>query len=338
MKHLVVVCIFLALLSVGVLAQEPANSLMIRELALEPPTDNVRMLAVATGLVGSCQCDSDGGVYARPEGSGLTHPLHVPIMRLSKDKQPIIFDIGPAPKGAENYLHAFSVDAGGEVVALVATTRESSSTMSLITFRPDGSILRRTLLDSTFIPLRMSAMPDDEVLISGFEHSKDKNKGFIRIYGKDGKLKRSLYEQEKPTGKGGKYDPTIQFGSAQAGPDGMIYVLKGTKPAILEVFTPEGTRPASHKLVPPFKDAQSVDFHLAYPRVVVMYQRSMVLEKNREPEMRMDYTVYDVTTGEPQLNLVQRAPGMMVCVVRNEMIFLTAAKDGFLSIGTRPLP
>jgi hypothetical protein len=344
---LVTVCFLVALFGAHGFAQRHAEPpTLIREVPLEPPSDSVRMRVVASGLVGTSQCDADGGVYIRPDA--MMNPLQVPIMRVHKDKQPLIFDIGPAPKDTENYIHAFAVDPRGEVAALVRTVFKNSVIMTLVSFRSDGTMLDRVPLDSEIVAIRMAALPKEEILISGFEELKrtnDKgfvrvygNRGFVHIYGRDGRFKRSLYEQAKPSNEGANYDLAIQFGSTQVGPDGTIYILKGTKPATLEVFTPEGARIATHKLVPPFKDAQSFDLHLASARAIVQYQRSATLEKNREPEIRMDYTVYDLMTGEPQVNLVSTKPGMMVCVVQNEMIYLIGGKDGFLSLGKRPLP
>lgn len=320
------------------LAQEPPEAPAIRELPLEPPSDTMRLPVNVNGFVGlESHCDSDGGVYVRPDGP--THPLQIPIMRLSKDKQPVTFDIGPAPKGAENYLHAFAVDARGELVAIARTVSKDSVVTNLVTFRSDGTILRKAAFQADAIVLRMVALPEDELLLSGFEvvrGQKGKTKAFVRIYGRDGRLKRSLYEDDK--GSQGGDDPAFQFSSAQVGPDGSIYVLRSTKPPTLEIFTPDGTRVNTYKLAPPIKDGQSVQLHIVYPRALVPYQRSATPEKGQEPEIRMDFGVYDLTTGELLMNLVQRKPGIMFCVVRNEMIYLIAAKDGFLSLGKRPLP
>jgi len=283
-------------------------------------------------------CDDSGSVYLRPMLNLDQGAFANPVVRIDRKGTTQAFGTTGIPgMRRDTYIFAYTVDPSGRVFELVRTVDEAADEMFLVSFSRSGEFLTKSRFESEFRPHSFVALPTDDFLISGVRQKQAvprTHEAVVGIFGPDARLKRSLKDAKddrftpvsSPSGNSAKVrNPAIELGSAKVGPDGNLYVLKSSDPAVVEVFNLAGRQLRALKLAPPFPKAQSHDLFVTPDRVVVMYQRTKDSAEVKEPVV---FAEYSLQTAEPLVAHLPRGKGVVACFDASDATVLVSGKDG----------
>lgn len=154
--------------------------------------------------------------------------------------------------------------------------------------------------------------------------------------GVTGSLKKTLSSETKPLNK--SQPVALPIGTVLVGRDGRIHVFKSGNESTIRSFDASGELQSTFKLQPPYNGALGAQMFLWRNRALVPYQRPTTPESERPPDLRIDYVVYDLTDGKPLLSYRQDKGGVFACMDGDDVLWLTASRDGFFEVRRGSLP
>jgi len=201
-------------------------------------------------IIMSAMCDGDGNVYSRPfDPQTSMGELRAPVQAITREAKPA----GKFPvEGHTFFVHdgrvyfSAGVNHGAVVVELAQ----------------DGSVKAQTKLQLDFFVdvMHLAVFRSGEYLVVGIagtigERAPHLRTPFTAVFAADGRLVRKIYEPEdedaRQRAEGGdpKYlrccsDSGNEFvgwnADVAAAPDGNVYLMHGTSPALIYVISPAG--------------------------------------------------------------------------------------------------
>jgi hypothetical protein len=233
------------------------------------------------------RCDADGNLYIRKYATD--RPLLGPIVKIdSEGKRVALFDPTAISQVKLDRADAFSPtpDGGLYQIAAVGIARPQ---IYVLHFSSDGSPSTPVRLDADFQPFQFAAFANGNLLASGVQRDlqkkEDRGRAYTAVFSADGRLlaQLSLESPPKPASAAGKpagkssvsksqtAAPTLDLSDAEPGPDGNIYVLRRSSPALIYIISPAGKIVKALKINSPVAGVMPNTFHVAANRVAVSF-------------------------------------------------------------------
>lgn len=220
-------------------------------------------------------CGEKGELYVSV-GSTIPHMDHFGVLhRLDADGNPVArFSVNSIP-GLERAPshHQFAVGRKGEVVILA----NAMDADYFVKFTPDGTYDSQIRLGERLTPAHFALFPNGSILAAYRTHIGEK-RPMTRIFGPDGRkiadvmlpddadIQRAVDNHDARYVNGIYPDDTnraIDWGDAVTGPDGDIYLLRWTSPALVYVINSSGELVRRLEI-----EAPEFDMHPSHLRVV----------------------------------------------------------------------
>ena len=224
------------------------------------------------------KCDAEGNLYIRKLASD--RPMLGPVVKIDSDgKRIALFDPAAFTDPKLNRADAFSpAPDGGQYQ--IAATGGLKPQIYVIRFAPDGTPASSSRVDAQLEPYQFAAFPAGNLLVSGVQRDPlkrdDPGKNFTSVFSDDGRLLAhlSFEESSKVLNSAGGTDeskPTMDISEAEAAPDGNIYALRRTFPALVYVISPAGKLVRTLKVYAPSRGTAPTGFHVSGNRVAVSF-------------------------------------------------------------------
>ena len=306
-----VVLIFFSLLSqswLGAQQKSPERPVSAWDHAIALHESSRKTVASEMGgaFMFPTKCDADGNLYIRKYATD--RPLLGPIVKIdSEGKRVAVFDPAVISQLNLERADAFSPapDGGFYQIAAVGIARPQ---IYVLHFSSDGSASTPVRLDADFQPFQFAAFANGNLLASGFqrdlENKSDPGQSYTAVFSADGRLLTQLSvgrlskpaHSGKPAGKpdvGGSQAsaPTLDLSDAEPGPDGNIYALRRSSPALIYVISPAGTIVRTLKIKSPAAGVMPSAFHVSKNRVAVSFWNDNTLSQT--------IVLSDAQTGRP---------------------------------------
>lgn len=315
--------------------------------------DPVSTPQMVAGSFGPIRCQ-DGDVLIRPIGANAG-PLTSSLVRLSADgKSSLQFDLNTVPElsGKQFLAPVYALDKSGRayfLVRLINPGNPEKEPLFLVAFSADGSYSWQVELDRTLWPYSLAVFSSGDFLISAMEGApyerREQNgqqaqrpaKSFTGIFGRDGRLKRSLESAVEE----GSVDtnqvaedkaviPKLQFGDAVTGPDGYVYLLRSPSEPRVEIWSEGGEQIRVLKLKPAMKDAQAGNLMVTDSALALRFLGPAAKDPKTGASRHADmiWAVYDSTTGEPlHYYDAYSVKGLLACFEREQFTFIVPKLD-----------
>ena len=238
------------------------------------------------------RCDADGNLYIRKYATD--RPLLGPIAKIdSEGKRVALFDPAAISQLKPDRADAFTPapDGGLYQIASVGIARPQ---IYVLHFSSDGSPSTPIRLDADFQPFQFAAFANGNLLASGVQRDlqnrdlqkkEDRGRAYTAVFSADGSLLAQLSLESpakpasaaaKPAGKSAVSKPqaaapTLDLSDAEPGPDGNIYVLRRSSPALIYVISPAGKIVKTLKINSPAAGVMPNTFHVAANRVALSF-------------------------------------------------------------------
>lgn len=237
-------------------------------------------------------CDADGNLYLQSDDSGVSG-----VRKLNaKGERVALFQPNANPDLKVDSVGYFAIRQDGAVDQLVFP-REI--TRYVMTFKPDGTYKSTIKLQPGFawIPYSLAVFPSGDLLVSGLEFVKDKNKHamlpFTGIFSSDGALLKevklkdddALYDlaASGDARVSSTTDPSanhaIEFGQVQPASDGNIYLMRWITPTIFYAISPGGEVVRRFVVDPGDDTLRPSGMHVSGDRIAVLYFQPQTMEK-----------------------------------------------------------
>ncbi len=181
------------------------------------------------------RCDADGYLYIRKFATD--RPLLGPIVKVDPEgKRVALFDPAAVSQLKLDRADAFSPAPDGGLYQ-IAAVGAANPQIYVLHFSSDGTPATPTRLDADFQPFQFAAFTNSNFLVSGFRTS----------------------------------TPTLDLSDAEASPDGNIYALRRSSPALIYVISSVGKIFRTLKIKPPANGVMPNTFHVSANRVAVSF-------------------------------------------------------------------
>jgi hypothetical protein len=231
------------------------------QAAPQAATPTLRMVANITTQergrpYGEVMCDEGGNVYTRvPDDGSSQASLHAPVHKLNADGSlSSTFEIANAALDAS--LHDFFVTSDGKVylVAWGQTHGEPGWHAYALQFTANGELKSTVQINTKqhIFPSHIAAFESGEILVTGKQGEKE-NTPFTGVFTASGKLIKEIFEPEdEELGRraelgdadvvhgSGSGNDAVDLGAAAGGPDGNVYLMRSTSPALIFAVTARG--------------------------------------------------------------------------------------------------
>lgn len=229
------------------------------------------------------KCDADGNLYIRKYATD--RPLLSPVVKIdAKGKRVALFDPAAFSQLKLDRADAFSPapDGGLDQIAAVGVSKPQ---IYVLHFSSDGSPSSPIRLDADFQPYQFAPFADGNLLASGFQrdpqNKSDPERAFTAVFSADGRLLAQLSFEPLPepahaaaksaTGELQKPAPTLGLADAEPAPDGNIYALRRSSPALVYVISPAGKILRTLKVNAPAPGVMPNTFHVSANRLAVSF-------------------------------------------------------------------
>ena len=302
------------------------------------------------------RCDRQGNMYARIGAlDKLKQAFGAPIYRIDPDGRSTAFEFDRLPDVAGKNVGAFTfdVDRTGGVHAVVRTLemkRDGVEALYVVSFARDGTYRSRFEINSKYRPTHLVALANGYFYITGLL-AKDKSvassspQSISVLLDANGRLIRDMKERsddhppKDQAVKGyGKVpiieNPAIQMGDAWEGPDGNLYIFRGTVPTRVQVFSLDGTLVRTVQLRSPFPEVQSTLVAAGPDRLwVTVFGPPELDDKGWKKSQAVNYVIYDLNTGEPLFEVdVSNIHAPVACAVNDELLILKPTPTGTYAV------
>jgi hypothetical protein len=240
-----------------------------------------RVIASETGgaFMSGSKCDADGNLYIRKLASD--RPMLGPVVKIDPDgKRVALFDPASFTDPKLGRADSFSPAPDGGLYQ-IAGTGGLKPQIYVIRFAADGSPASAARLDAEFEPYHFAAFPGGNLLVSGVQrdvmNKSDLGRNFTAIFA-DGRMVTQLsFEQpqqagkSQPGAKGEESKTTLDLSEAEAAPDGNIYALHRSSPALVYVISPAGKIVRTLKVSAPSAGLMPNTFHVSENRLAISF-------------------------------------------------------------------
>ena len=233
------------------------------------------------------KCDVGGNLYIRKFATD--RPLLGPIVKVDPEgKRVALFDPVAVSQLKFDRADAFSPAPDGGLYQ-IAAVGAANPQIYVLHFSPDGSPATPTRLDADFQPSQFAAFANGNLLVSGFQHDpqnkSDPGRPYTAVFSADGRVLAQLSLEPPPepahtTAKSAvkpaisdsrASTPTLDLSDAEASPDGNIYVLRRSSPALIYVISSAGNILRTLKIKSPAFGLMPNTFHVSANRVAVSF-------------------------------------------------------------------
>jgi len=233
------------------------------------------------------KCDADGNLYIRKYATD--RPLLGPIVKIDPEgKRVALFDPVAVSQLKLDRADAFSPAPDGGLYQ-IATVSIARPQIYVLHFSSDGSPSTPIRLDADFQPFQFAAFANGNLLASGFQRDpqnrSDPGRAYTAVFSADGRLLAQLSLDPPPdpgrpnaksAGKPAISDsqistPTLDLSDAEPSPDGNVYALRRSSPALIYVISTAGKILRTLKIKPPSPGMMPITFHVSANRVAVSF-------------------------------------------------------------------
>jgi hypothetical protein len=232
------------------------------------------------------KCDADGNLYIRKFATD--RPLLGPIIKVDPEgKRVALFDPASVSQIKLDRADAFSPAPDGGLYQIAAVS-VANPQIYVLHFSSDGSPATPTRLDADFQPYQFAAFANGNLLVSGFQrdlqNKSDPGRPYTAVFSADGRLLAQLsLEPPEPAHATGKLaakpatgdsrtsTPTLDLSDAEPSPDGNIYALRRSSPALIYVISSAGMILRTLKIKSPVPGLMPNTFHVSANRVAVSF-------------------------------------------------------------------
>ena len=261
-----------------------ANKRIPPNVSLIPLHESSRKVITSeTGgaFMSGSKCDADGNLYIRKLATD--RPLLGPVVKVDGDgKRVALFDPAAFSDPKLDRADAFSPAPDGGLYQ-IAGRGGLKPQIYVIRFAPDGSPASSARLDAELEPYQFAAFPGGNLLVSGVQRDpldkSDVGRNFTAIFSEDGRmLTKLVFERppakatpKSPSAGSEQSKPTLDLSEAEAAPDGNIYALRRSSPALVHVISPAGNIVRTLKVNAPNPDVMPTAFHVSGNRLAVSF-------------------------------------------------------------------
>jgi hypothetical protein len=233
------------------------------------------------------KCDADGNLYIRKYATD--RPLLGPIVKIDPEgKRVALFDPVAVSQLKLDRADAFSPAPDGGLYQ-IATVGVARPQIYVLHFSSDGSPSTPIRLDVDFQPFQFAAFANANLLASGFQRDlqnrTDPGRPYTAVFSADGRLLAQLSLEPPPepahaTAKSAvkpavsdsrTSTPTLDLSDAEPSPDGNIYALRRSSPALIYVISSVGKILRTLKIKSPADGVMPNTFHVSANRVAVSF-------------------------------------------------------------------
>ncbi len=288
------------------------------------------------------RCDSGGNLYLRTGADERAL-----IRKASLDgKADTAIPKGPIPEAPHPHLGTFNVDANANVYQLASVGVQRY----VFIFDSRGDFKSKARLDPGFewLPGFIAPFASGDLLVSGvrvhLEAGEQTRKPFTGIFSSDGAFRKevTLPDDEKlhqmaEAGDAHLISPSspsnnraFSFGSAEAAPDGNVYMMRSTESPIIYGISPGGT--VAKKIVVELSDTS---FSALEPLHVLGSRLAVLFHNERSGE---DMIKILSTEGEPLATYTSPSgptspgPGLACWTAPDRFAFVGVAESGYLTV------
>ncbi len=233
------------------------------------------------------KCDADGNLYIRKYATD--RPLLGPIVKIDPQGQrAALFDPAAVSQLKLDRADAFSPAADGGLYQ-IAAVGIAKPQIYVLHFSPDGSPSTPIRLDADFQPFQFAAFANGSLLASGFQrgpqNTSDRGRAYTAIFSGDGRLLARLsldpppdtvHATAKSAGRPAISEspttaPMLDLSDSEPGPDGNIYALRRSSPALIYVISSAGKILRTLKIKPPVSGVMPNTFHVSHNRLAISF-------------------------------------------------------------------
>ena len=233
------------------------------------------------------KCDADGNLYIRKFATD--RPLLGPIVKVDPEgKRIAFFDPAAVSQLKLDRADAFSPVPDGGLYQIAAVS-VANPQIYVLHYSSNGSPAAPTRLDANFQPYQFAAFANGNLLVSGFQrdpqNKSDPGRPYTAVFSADGRLlaQLSLEPPPQPAHATGKLaakpatsesrisTPTLDLSDAEPSPDGNIYALRRSSPALIYVISSAGKILRTLKIKSPVPGLMPNTFHVSANRVAVSF-------------------------------------------------------------------
>src|ERR1700687_370846 len=301
------------------------------------PTNWTATEVVAAPILGNIACGSDSSVYFRVQQANH-NPLEAPITRLSPDGSAKTIDLRNGTGFAGHfYVFAFNVDTDGVIYAVAK--QDADSHWYLVSFDKNGQYTGKVPLQESVRASFLLPMKKTRFLISGIEPDSKQGSSVTSIFNELGESVKSIKLTDDdaaatPMPEAGTFNPSIQLGAAEVGPDGYTYILKASGYPKAQVIDSDGNTIRFLTLTPPAESARAYGFHvLGGGSIAVEYQTDPAQPNAAERYVEL----YNAATGKPSVTYLAGGIGIVACSSGNSLLLMKPTGDHHFALGRAPL-
>ncbi len=229
------------------------------------------------------KCDAEGNLYIRKYATD--RPLLGPIVKIDPEgKRVALFDPVAVSQLKLDRADAFAPapDGGFYQIAAVGVAQPQ---IYVLHFSSDGSPSSPIRLDADLQPYQFAPFANGNLLASGFQrdpqNKSDPGRAYTAVFSADGRLLAQLSFEPPPeparaaaksaTSQPQRATPTLDLADSEPGPDGNIYALRRSSPALIYVISPAGKILRTLKVRGPAPGVMPNTFHVSANRLAVSF-------------------------------------------------------------------
>jgi hypothetical protein len=310
-----------------------------RQLGIE----TLKIASEQAGAYNGMTCDSDGNLYLGGEPDGVPG-----IVKLNaKGERLAVFQPNSADLKVDR-PGSFSIAPDGDVYQLIWAHELSRY---VFVYRSDGTLRSEIKLQPgfAFLPSRVAAFPSGALFVSAVERDHDPNNPIVwpyqGIFSSSGTpLKELTFEDDDKlrdmAASGDKRvvlptDPSSNLafaaGFAETGPDGNVYLMRRTSPAIFYAISPGGS--VRRFVVDPGEsDFMPSRMQMSGGKIAILFRKGLTMEEFLKV---VDLKGHEIATyAEPVIDGRHALGPAFLCYADNpeRFIFLTTTEDHKLGL------
>jgi hypothetical protein len=280
--------VFLALCFVPLPIQAQRKSLAPTQVTLLPG-QSVRT-QITGPVFNRVTCDDAGNIYVRQvRDSEETDLERQPLLKITPNGALAgTFKISSA--SPDLTFHDFFVKSNGDVYLMGWSVEPANSgnRVYIVKFANNGSLKSVAHITSVepFMPSAIAVFKSGEILLTGTQGD-ELHTPFTAVFSARGNLIKKILDPEDDdlrrraelgdeavlSTSSNAGNSAVEFGTAVAGSDGNIYVLRSTSPALIFVISPRGELIRTLHIDPGDPDLVGLDLHTAVGKLALLFGR-----------------------------------------------------------------